>query len=286
MHKQIAAIVVTFNRKELLSNCIQSLKNQTLLPNKILIIDNASNDGTDVICEEKFRDDPLVDYIRLPKNIGGAGGFYSGIEKAFSYGYDFFWLMDDDGVPDSDQLKVLLENAKYDAILNPLVVDINHNERLSFGLGGCRYVSEIKNNILGEINAFNGTFISREIVVRIGNIKQEMFIWGDESEYCHRAKANNITLITIAKAKHYHPAGKVIEKKYGRLNLYLKPNDRMHIFLRNLAFIEFNYNGFKGLLKMSVKYMFYYLISGKVCFAYKLLKYILDGALNRYKLPI
>ena len=46
MDKRIACIVVTYNRKELLFNCIQHICNQSYRPETIYVIDNASTDGT------------------------------------------------------------------------------------------------------------------------------------------------------------------------------------------------------------------------------------------------
>ena len=51
---------------------------------------------------------PLT-YIRLEHNIGGAGGFYTGMKRAYdTHLYDAVWVMDDDGEPDSKCLSNLL----------------------------------------------------------------------------------------------------------------------------------------------------------------------------------
>jgi len=44
--KRVAAIIVTYNRRDLLLRCIESIKNQSLAPDLIIIVDNASTDGT------------------------------------------------------------------------------------------------------------------------------------------------------------------------------------------------------------------------------------------------
>lgn len=45
--------------------------------------------------------------ITLPENMGGAGGFHEGIKYAFEHGFDYIWLMDDDGFP----AETCLENS-------------------------------------------------------------------------------------------------------------------------------------------------------------------------------
>ncbi|KLD60644.1 hypothetical protein WP50_08785 [Lactiplantibacillus plantarum] len=71
---QYGAIVVTFNRKQLLIESITALLNQTVPPAKIIIIDNHSTDGTKAELQTAdILANPSVDYRYLTKNIGGAG---------------------------------------------------------------------------------------------------------------------------------------------------------------------------------------------------------------------
>ena len=61
--KKIAAVVVTYNRKEKLIKNLSCLKNQTRRLDKIYVIDNASTDGTKEIFNSTS--DELIEYIRL-----------------------------------------------------------------------------------------------------------------------------------------------------------------------------------------------------------------------------
>lgn len=72
----ICSITVTYNRKESLRIVLESLKNQKMKLDEIIVIDNASIDGTDRMVEEEF---PEVTYIRLSENTGSAGGYYKGL---------------------------------------------------------------------------------------------------------------------------------------------------------------------------------------------------------------
>ncbi|MFX5615039.1 glycosyltransferase, partial [Acinetobacter baumannii] len=76
--------------------CLQSVLSQTRAPDHVLVVDNASTDGTGEMLKEEF---PEVEVLRLPENQGGAGGFHEGIKRAYEAGYDWIWLMDDDGLP-------------------------------------------------------------------------------------------------------------------------------------------------------------------------------------------
>lgn len=103
---KICAVVVTFNRKELLINCLDAIRRQTYKPHTVLIVDNASTDGTQALVAEKGYFNMVVDgikfeYLLLPNNQGGAGGFYHGMKTAYESDehFDAVWVMDDDGVP-------------------------------------------------------------------------------------------------------------------------------------------------------------------------------------------
>jgi len=108
MSDRVCAVVVTFNREALLRRCLNALLDQARPPDTILVVDNASTDGTGEFLATAF---PEVCAVRLAKNIGGAGGFAEGLAWALARGFDWTWLMDDDVTPDRHCLGELLEVA-------------------------------------------------------------------------------------------------------------------------------------------------------------------------------
>jgi rhamnopyranosyl-N-acetylglucosaminyl-diphospho-decaprenol beta-1,3/1,4-galactofuranosyltransferase len=272
-NKQIAAVVVTFNKKELLRNAVQGILNQELLPDLLLIIDNNSSDGTyDMLLEngwiEEINDDKndvnltslkeyyknekkiLIKYVSKFENDGGAGGFYEGMKQAYNDGYEWLWLMDDDGVPAKDCLKYLYDYKTKDSVIGPLVVDIETKKTASFlfdNKGQLSKVDELlKEEVLEDkLTPFNGTFIPSSIIKKIGFIKKEMFIWGDEQEYQLRILKNGFSVKTITKAIHYHPVNKKKPKYRSDLlkfTIYDISNPKFQfIFFRNYIFLEKKY---------------------------------------------
>ena len=80
----ICAVVVTFNRKDMLVDCLKELGRQSKKLDKIFIIDNDSNDGTYALLEEQgYISNPLYEYTNTKANLGGAGGFKFGMKKAY-----------------------------------------------------------------------------------------------------------------------------------------------------------------------------------------------------------
>jgi rhamnopyranosyl-N-acetylglucosaminyl-diphospho-decaprenol beta-1,3/1,4-galactofuranosyltransferase len=101
---KVIAVVVTYNRRELLLECLAAIAAQTRPVNEIVLVDNASSDGTAAAVRERH---PEVSLFELPTNLGGAGGFAFGIAAARPRA-DQIWLMDDDAAPRPDALEQLM----------------------------------------------------------------------------------------------------------------------------------------------------------------------------------
>ncbi|WP_295266446.1 glycosyltransferase, partial [Veillonella sp.] len=91
----VVAIVVTYNRLELLKECIQALQSQSLALD-ILVVDNNSNDGTRGYIEKLALTNKNIIYKNTGENLGGAGGFNFGLKIAAKMDYEYVWIMDDD----------------------------------------------------------------------------------------------------------------------------------------------------------------------------------------------
>ncbi|MCS7279986.1 MAG: glycosyltransferase, partial [Thermodesulfobacteriaceae bacterium] len=148
----VCAVVVTYNRKKLLLECLEAIRRQTSPVQGIYIIDNASTDGTPEFLREngyirelppenlaepwerEFTIENLVDgqeirvhYVRMHENTGSSGGYHEGVKRAYEKGYDWLWLMDDDVEPTSHTLHKLIHSSrKYGVlVICPLVVSPN-----------------------------------------------------------------------------------------------------------------------------------------------------------------
>lgn len=110
-NKSIAVVVVTYNRKVLLKEALEAIANQNVKDIKVLVVDNASTDGTKEYIAEALTDSRFS-YLNTGANLGGAGGFNFGIKEAVKLGCDYIWIMDDDCIVHKDSLEKLLQFAK------------------------------------------------------------------------------------------------------------------------------------------------------------------------------
>lgn len=191
---KIIAVVVTYNRRELLKRNIGCLRQNTPL-HSIVVVNNGSTDGT-----KEWLDEQTDLRVIHQENVGGSGGFYTGIRYAFQEGADWIWCMDDDVFPRPDCLEHLLPHtARPDAgILAPrrlMEGKIFTNDFRQVNLTNpfaSMYQDKLKKQVVNaptEIcgTAFEGLFIRREAVEKIGLPNKELFIFCDDTDYCLRA---------------------------------------------------------------------------------------------------
>lgn len=217
---KIAAIVVTYNRKELLANCLNALLAQTYTVDKIIIIDNASSDGTQLfLASNQYLTKLVIDYHFQEQNIGAAAGIALGMEIAYKGGADFLWVMDDDAVPEETALESLVRSRTEDLV---------HVERLCLyscylepqgryfsepvvirSDGGYRNVSSFSQLGQGKLHEglggpFLGFLIPRAAIEQVGLPDGRTFIWGD-SEYFLRLRQCGYKIFYDAQSIIFHP---------------------------------------------------------------------------------
>lgn len=194
---KVAAVVVTFNRRELLDKTIEGLENQTRPVDKILVINNASTDDTaEFLRNREYKRPTRV--VTSAQNTGGAGGFTLGIEQAYKDGFDAFWLMDDDTVPQPEALEKLLAGMEEATEVR--------GEMPSFGCSSvlwtdgnlcemntpetvwdwARPLAAGRNYVDVKSCSFVSCLVTREGVEAVGLPYREYFIWFDDAEYTTR----------------------------------------------------------------------------------------------------
>lgn len=210
MKPRVAAIVVTYNRKELLRENIESLIAQTFRKClDIVVIDNASTDGTREYISE-YIDSGEIIYQNTGSNLGGAGGFQYGIRYAAENGYDYVWLMDDDCMPKKNALEELIKcgrelHGKFGFLSSKVVwTDGSICKMNGQAIGLRTRVTDFDKPLTKIVTAtFVSIFIPIKAVKKVGLPLKEFFIWCDDIEYTRRiSKRYPCYLVTASVAVH------------------------------------------------------------------------------------
>lgn len=203
----IIAVVVTYNRRELLKRNIACLRLNTPV-SSIVVVNNGSTDGTGAWLGEQ--EDLTVIH---QENVGGSGGFYRGIQYAYQAGADWIWCMDDDVFPRPDCMEYLLPYTHEPGvgILAPrrlMAGQIFTNDFQKVNLSNpfaSMYQQKLKKQVVnGPVDicgtAFEGLCISRKAVAEIGLPNKELFIFCDDTDYCLRAVLAGFRILYIPSA--------------------------------------------------------------------------------------
>ena len=244
--EKVIAVVVSYNRQMLLTECITALRNQTRRPDAILVVNNGSTDLT----EQWLSKQEDIFFITQP-NTGSGGGFNTGISWAYKAGYSWIWCMDDDGYPKEDALENLLKNETSErSLMNCAVINKVDKKSFVWKTGPYKTIDQVKEPVIKNIgHPFNGTLIHRAIVEKVGVPKTAFFLWGDETEYYYRiVRKYNIPVFTVASSIHYHPPAAFSYKQdweyTSSWKMYYYVRNRFHIHkakFNNKGVALFNY---------------------------------------------
>lgn len=222
--KKISCVVVTYNRKKCLYENLNALLVQTKKIDEIIVVDNASTDGTYEYIKEILDRNPQIFYYKMTENTGGSGGFSWGIQKAYERGADCVWGMDDDAIPDNRALECLV---KAEGQVGKAAA----------------FWSNCDNNCLKDIMEvdswmFVGFYIPRIIIDAVGFPRSDYFIYWDDHEYALRIRKAGYHIYKVKDSIiHHKDANRIYypEKKIGpiRFKMFKMEDWKVYYYYRN-----------------------------------------------------
>ena len=238
MNYKIAAVVVTFNRLELLKQCVESLRNQTHKLDEILIINNSSTDGTLDWLKEQT---DLT--VITQENSGSAGGQFTGIKTAYEKGYDWIWCIDTDIIFDASALKNMIDSQFFLLLSTGFL-----SSTIFFHDGNLAYLNipeldkpyDLLNSLLLEKSvtilsaSFGSLLINKKVIKHVGYPSKDFFIWGEDAEYTLRIISNGYKGYMVLNSKAVHECSENNPKPF----LKLKTNDsKFRYGVRNMVYV-------------------------------------------------
>ena len=252
---RVTAVLVAYNRRELLRESLEALWAQSRPVDRLVVVDNASDDGSGEAAEELLgRWGERARLIRLTENTGGAGGFAVGIAAAVvEESTDWVWVMDDDTVPGPDALAGALDaHERYRAtgpddlaVMGSRVVWTDGNdhpmntpkaklradraERERAASVGCMEIRSI---------SFVSAFLRASRVRQLGVPVADYFLWNDDFEFSTR-------MLRGARGL-YVPGSVVTHKTAKRGSSDQDPGPRFYFEVRNKLWVFRHSTGLYG----------------------------------------
>lgn len=255
MPVSVTAVVVTFNRRHLVAECLDALLAQTVAVDTIVVVDNGSTDGTaDFLRDSGHLSRPGVRLERLTVNGGGAGGFARGVTVGRETHCDWLWLMDDDAAPEPAALATLLHSSAATdprcvclcpAVQSPdgeiQVTHRGHFRHRPRPLRSAAYASG-EPVVLG-FTSFVGPLIRADVARHIEPPLARFFIWCEDYEYSIRLRGHGDIVLEAASVVVHRDVGQRHTNRRSRFwNRLVRPllgwelvPSRLETFWRNLC---------------------------------------------------
>ncbi|WP_152354393.1 glycosyltransferase [Brachybacterium subflavum] len=231
---RVVAVVVTYNRAALLESCLDALTAQDRRPDAVVVVDNASTDASGSVADSH----PIgADVVHLHENVGGAGGFATGIARALEeHRADWVWLMDDDTIPRPGALAALTDAIDASpARLSVLSSRAVWTDGRAHPMNLPRLRVGASAQERGDAQAAGGypirtasyvsVLLRADDVRRLGLPNADYFIWSDDFEHTGRL---------LRRGRGIHVPGSVVEHRTKVFaNAQASPGDRFYYDVRN-----------------------------------------------------
>jgi GT2 family glycosyltransferase len=246
--KNIVVVIVNWNSGKFLGECLQNLKEQTLLPDRVFVVDNASTDGSMEGLEEKFQD---WDFVFLKKNTGFASANNLAVQKA----NDCEWIafLNPDAFAQPDWLKKLMQAVEHSPGIKMFGSHmLGHDTDLLDGTGDIYHVSGVawrrdhgrKSSEIarkpGEIFSpcAAASLISREAFLGIGGFDEHFFCYNEDVDLSFRLRLKGHRCMYVPDAVVEH-VGSGTTSRYSDFAVYHGQRNLVWSYFRNMPGIWF-----------------------------------------------
>ena len=212
----VGIVVVTYNRLELLKEVVDSLRNQTYCDFQIIVVNNDSPDGTREWLENQS------DIFTIHQgNVGGAGGFFTGMKYVAENKFDYCWIMDDDVICNPTALEELIKGIQVKPDIgfvcskvigdNNLPMNVPEIDLRTMTNGAVNWMDLLDSKM---VKVRTATFVS--VLFPVANIFEfglpikDYFIWGDDTEYTARLSIKKDSYMVGSSVVHHKRAKQAI----------------------------------------------------------------------------
>ncbi len=195
---KVSAVILNWNSLDDTVECLNSLRKVDYPNLEVIVVDNASSDGSPEEIEKSF---PEVTLIKSEKNRGWGGGANLGLKHALSNGAQYVWLLNNDLVVEPDTLTKLVDTAEKTqgaALVGPILYYYSTRSKIQH----CGSVFDWKNYVVRHLDDpketkpvkeedfwlwFTAILMKREVVEAVGYFDERYFVYFEDMDYAARA---------------------------------------------------------------------------------------------------
>lgn len=220
--KKIGIVICNYNKKQYVLDCIQSVLESRFQDFDLYVVDNGSQDGSGKAIRETYPEQ--VTLICNQENLGGSGGFNTGLRIVHEKGYPYLMCVDNDVLMDENAIGNLYQFLEEHPEAGMAGAKVYHMEAPD-------YVQQFGQKIdfeyfCTEVNYYNAyedgsmpeylftdsvaacaLMVRRSIVDRIGIMPEENFLYWDDTEWCYRCNQAGYKVASVGNAVVLHAMG-------------------------------------------------------------------------------
>ncbi len=246
--KKVGIVICNYNKREYVVNCIQSVLESKTDDFDIFVVDNASTDDSVEAIKEAYGNQVTI--LVNEENLGGSGGFNTGIRKVLEKGYEYLYCLDNDvlvdenavgalvdyldGHPDTGVAGSIVYHMDYPGYVQQYGLDLDFENYTAI----THYADVFDDGSIPEVN-FCDTVATCSVMIRtrciketdIGIMPQDNFIYWDDMEWIYRFTLHGYKVVTIRDSVVLHKMGANVKPTNTFINYYMWRN-RLNFFMR------------------------------------------------------
>lgn len=220
--KKVGIVVCNYNKEDAVLDCIQSILESKFTDYDLYVVDNGSTDNSVKHIKEKYKSELVL--IENRENLGGSGGFNTGLKEAYKKGYSYLMCVDNDAMLDENAVGNLYNFLESHSEAGMAAAKVYHLEApeyvQQFGQkvdfeNFCTEVyhyNEFENGSMPEYlyvdsAAACSLMVRRSIIDKIGFMPEENFLYWDDTEWCYRCNLAGYKVASVGSAKALHAMG-------------------------------------------------------------------------------
>jgi len=220
--KQIGIVICNYNKKNDALACIRSILESKFQDYDIYVVDNVSTDGSAEAIRNAYGEQ--VTLLVNQENLGGSGGFNTGLRAAFQKGYPYLMCVDNDALLDENAVGNLLAFLQEHPETGIAAAKIYHREApdyvQQFGQkidfeNFCTDVTYLNAYEDGSMPEYVYTdavaacalMIRRSVIEKIGFMPEENFLYWDDTEWCYLCNRAGWKVASVGNAMALHAMG-------------------------------------------------------------------------------
>lgn len=220
--KRVAAVICNYNKEKFVLECIQSVTESAFEKLDIIVVDNASSDGSVESIRNRFGS--RVKLFVNGENLGGSGGFNTGIRYALKEDYEYIWCLDNDVLVDENaigELYAFMEGHPEVGMTGSKVYHMENPDYVQqFGIDiiwdeycceakyhGCLEDGSMPEVVYSDAVAACSVLVRASVIREIGLLPEENFLYWDDTEWGYRCNLAGYKVASLGSSQILHSMG-------------------------------------------------------------------------------